>query len=404
MSRLRFVSLAASLSCALLLIPIPAVQAQTQELQEITRLYRQGQNDEAVRRIDSFLSGKGKDQTPEIAQARFLKGLIFAEQGKNNDAIQIFTKLTEEYPELPEPYNNLGVLYASQGQFEKSRLALEMAISTHPSYATAHENLGDIYARMASQSYDKALQLDRSNTTAQTKLALIKELVMASGKSNRAAVAKGDGGASKAPSLASVSPPPASTAKGTSPVTPAGPSTAATSTTTTTTTSTTPTVPVTPPSTAKVEPPPASTTPSKAPVLASAPATTAPPATAPAPPVSAGVRGNDDDVIRAINGWAKAWSTKDVPGYLAYYSKSFKVPGGESRSAWEKSRAERITRPKKIEVSIQSPTVKFVDATHAEVTFRQGYRSDVLSTTTSKTVDLVKVGDKWLIEEERIGR
>ena len=197
MSRLRIVSLAASLSCALLLIPIPASHAQAQELQEITRLYRQGQNDEAVRRIDSFLSGKGKDQTPEIAQARFLKGLIFAEQGKNSDAIQIFTKLTEEYPELPEPYNNLGVLYASQGQFEKSRLSLEMAISTHPSYATAHENLGDIYARMASQAYDKALQLDKGNTTAQTKLALIKELVTTTGKSNRAAQPKGD--TSKAP-------------------------------------------------------------------------------------------------------------------------------------------------------------------------------------------------------------
>jgi hypothetical protein len=82
----------------------------------------------------------------------------------------------------------------------------------------------------------------------------------------------------------------------------------------------------------------------------------------------------------------------------------FKVPGGESRSAWEKTRADRITRPKRIDVTIQSPAVKLIDATHAEVTFRQGYRSDVLSSTTTKTVDLVKVGDKWLISEERIGR
>ncbi|NDB75524.1 MAG: hypothetical protein EB141_07760 [Verrucomicrobia bacterium] len=51
-----------------------------------------------------------------------------------------------------------------------------MSIRTHPSYATAHENLGDIYAKMASQAYDKALQLDKSNTAAQTKLEMIKEL------------------------------------------------------------------------------------------------------------------------------------------------------------------------------------------------------------------------------------
>ena len=387
MSRLRIVSLAASLSCALLLIPIPASHAQAQELQEITRLYRQGQNDEAVRRIDSFLSGKGKDQTPEIAQARFLKGLIFAEQGKNSDAIQIFTKLTEEYPELPEPYNNLGVLYASQGQFEKSRLSLEMAISTHPSYATAHENLGDIYARMASQAYDKALQLDKGNTTAQTKLALIKELVTATGKSNRAAQPKGD--ASKAPSLASVSPPVSSSSSGSTKSVP--------------TPAPAPSVAVTPPAPTKVVPAPA---PTKAPVVATAPVTAAPaPAPAPAPSSSSASRGNsDDDVVRAINGWAKAWSTKNVSGYLGFYARDFKVPGGESRAAWEKTRAERITKPKRIDVTIQSPSVKFVDANHAEITFRQGYRSDVLSSTTTKTVDLVRVGDKWLISEERIGR
>ena len=68
------------------------------------------------------------------------------------------------------------MLYASQGQYDNAKLALEMAIRTHPSYATAHENLGDIYAKMASQAYDRALQLDRSNTATQTKLAMIQEL------------------------------------------------------------------------------------------------------------------------------------------------------------------------------------------------------------------------------------
>src|SRR2546425_9737176 len=76
----------------------------------------------------------------------------------------IFTKLTQDYPELPEPYNNLAVIYASQGQYEKARAALEQSIRTHPSYATAYENLGDVYAKLASQAYDKALQLDSSNS------------------------------------------------------------------------------------------------------------------------------------------------------------------------------------------------------------------------------------------------
>ena len=127
--------------------------------------------------------------SPKDARGRFLKGIILTEQNKPNDAIKVFTELTQDYPELPEPYNNLAVLYASQGQYDKARTALEMAIRTHPSYATAHENLGDIYAKMASQAYDKALQLDKSNTTAQTKLNLIKDLFSA-GKPGRTA-AKG---------------------------------------------------------------------------------------------------------------------------------------------------------------------------------------------------------------------
>ena len=69
------------------------------------------------------------------------------------------------------------MLLAGQGQYEKAKVALEMAIRTHPSYATAHENLGDIYAKMASQAYDRALQLDRNNASSKTKLALIKDLV-----------------------------------------------------------------------------------------------------------------------------------------------------------------------------------------------------------------------------------
>jgi tetratricopeptide (TPR) repeat protein len=127
-------------------------------------------------KVNGYLAGKPKD-----AQARFLKGLILTEQGKGADAIRIFTGLTEDYPELPEPYNNLAVLYASQGQYDKAKQSLEMAIRTHPSYATAHENLGDIYAKMASQAYDRALQLDRSNTATQTKLAMIQDLFAGSG-------------------------------------------------------------------------------------------------------------------------------------------------------------------------------------------------------------------------------
>jgi len=162
----RFIAVAAA--C----IMLAAAPVLADEVQEINQQYRSGNLTGALTRANAYLAKNPKD-----AQTRFLKGLILADQGKTNDAIAVFTSLTEDYPELPEPYNNLAVLYASQNKYAEAKNALEMAIRTHPSYATAHENLGDVYAKMASIAYDKALALDNKNTAAQTKLALIQDLI-----------------------------------------------------------------------------------------------------------------------------------------------------------------------------------------------------------------------------------
>ena len=135
-------------------------------------MLRSGQHQQALERVNKILAAKPRD-----AQARFLKGLILTEQGNTKEAVPIFQKLTEDFPDLPEPYNNLAVIYAAQGQYDKARASLEQSIRTHPSYATAYENLGDVYSKLASQAYDKALQLDSSNSAAQNKLALVRELV-----------------------------------------------------------------------------------------------------------------------------------------------------------------------------------------------------------------------------------
>lgn len=166
----RFVALFTS---AFLLCAGTVVHAD--EIGDANLLFKQGQQSQALVTVNHFLASKPKDAQAD-AQARFLKGLILTKQGKTADAIKIFTGLTEDYPDLPEPYNNLAVLYASQGKYDKAKQLLEKALSTHPSYATANENLGDIYAKMASQAYDRALQLDNKDTATQTKLAMIQNL------------------------------------------------------------------------------------------------------------------------------------------------------------------------------------------------------------------------------------
>src|SRR5436305_7523231 len=149
-----------------------AASARADDVEDAQKLLKAGPPQQALERVNRALAAN-----PREPQARFLKGLIFTEQGKQPEAIDIFAKLTQDYPNLPEPYNNLAVIYASQGQYDKARAALEQSIRTHPSYATAYENLGDVYAKLASQAYGKALQLDSSNAGAQNKLSLVRELV-----------------------------------------------------------------------------------------------------------------------------------------------------------------------------------------------------------------------------------
>jgi tetratricopeptide (TPR) repeat protein len=158
-----------ALLIALMGLAFAGAPGHADESDEVSKLIQSGQFEQAQARADAYLANR-----PNDAQMRFLKGLILTERNKTAEAITVFTKLTEDFPELPEPYNNLAVLYAGRGEYEKARESLEMAIRTHPSYATAHENLGDVYAKLASQSYDKALQLDGRNSTAQTKLSLVR--------------------------------------------------------------------------------------------------------------------------------------------------------------------------------------------------------------------------------------
>jgi tetratricopeptide (TPR) repeat protein len=107
---------------------------------------------------------------------QFIKGSILQASGQQIEALAIFSKLTEDYPELAEPYNNMAVVLAAQNQFEKARIALEMAIRNKPDYATAYENLGDVYAKLAAQAYVKAVQLDPAASSVKPKQVLLNDV------------------------------------------------------------------------------------------------------------------------------------------------------------------------------------------------------------------------------------
>ena len=163
-----------AIACAALVAAVPAAAQQPRPpspATEIATLMKAGRNDEALQRADARLKDNPRD-----AQVRFMRGVILTEQGKIVEATVAFETLIQEFPELPEPYNNLAVIHAAQGRYESAYRLLQESLIAQPNYVTAYENLGDLYLSMAEQAYGKALGLDASNRVAKAKLEAAREL------------------------------------------------------------------------------------------------------------------------------------------------------------------------------------------------------------------------------------
>ena len=171
---MRIASILALLACSAIL---GAAVAQSDDLAAAGTALRMGELNDAAAAIERYLAAKPGDE-----RGRFMKGVILSEQGRTNEAFDVFFALTVDHPELAEPYNNIAVIYASRGEYERARDALESAIRANPEYAVAYENLGDVYARLAARAYQRSLDLDIGNRTVRAKLALARELPEATPK------------------------------------------------------------------------------------------------------------------------------------------------------------------------------------------------------------------------------
>lgn len=147
---------------------LTVASAQADDYSDVSQMLRAGRLPEALAKVEKHLAAKPRDP-----QMRYFKGVIQRDSGQQAEALATFTALTEDFPELPEPYNSLAVIHAAQGDYDKARAALEQAIRANPGYATAHENLGDLYVRLARQSYCAALKIEAPNSSVPAKLASI---------------------------------------------------------------------------------------------------------------------------------------------------------------------------------------------------------------------------------------
>lgn len=361
---------------AFILLPalFACLHAQAGNLAEVSHLYKNGKTDEALIALDAYAASLPKDGWGRnVTQARFLKGVILADLKRTDEAIRIFTKLTLDYPGLPEPYNNLAALYVAQGKYVAARDTLERAMHTDPTYATLHANLSDVYAKLSTQAYENTLGTSSGKVAPER----IKELCdnygkMASQAAGRKIVAHADADFLllrdiPASRTAAAQPPAHVDVDEMAMETPASPA--------------------------------ASGMAAPAASLGPKPAAEKDAPSAPLDNVPEEKRA----ILNTIQGWSNAWSSKNVNGYLAYYAPDFKLPGGGSRSAWAAQRRERISRPKSIRIGVEAPQVTLSDSRHARVTFKQSYRSDSLQTSSRKTLIMTRTGGQWLIQEEQLG-
>jgi ketosteroid isomerase-like protein len=406
--------------CVGVLIGGAALQAQaaptsptSPTVAEVSQLLQQGKAAQAAKEADAYLR-----KQPADVEMRFLRGVIATEQKQHAQAIRIFQELTRDYPGMPEPYNNLAVLYAADGQDRKAAQALEQSMRTSPSYTTAHQNLGDLYARMASDAYAKALQLEGAPKPTGPQLALITQIVPASLANGKNALVQARADVPPKP----VAPPPAPAPSPAPTPAPAPAPIAAPKPPAAAPASAAPVVvaqaaPTPAPAPAKVAATPApapAPAPKAAPAAAPAPAPAEPakavaaaPAAKPAAPVAdtkpKPARDTAKlDVERAVNSWATAWEKKDMAGYLAAYSDHFSPAGGGSLSAWKEERRQRIVGKQAIVVNVRNLQVS-VDGEQATAKFRQYYAAGALKTTTRKTLVMRLEKGHWRILRETTG-
>lgn len=118
---------------------------------DIEKLVKAGKYPEAIDLINSRLK-----KTPQNVQLRFLKARLQIEMKQFDQAKKSLIIITQQFPELPEPYNNLAAIAANENKWIEARDYLELALKLRPSYTVASANLGEVYVRLGAKAYEDA--------------------------------------------------------------------------------------------------------------------------------------------------------------------------------------------------------------------------------------------------------
>jgi tetratricopeptide (TPR) repeat protein len=118
---------------------------------DVEKLVKARKYQDAINLINDRLK-----KTPRNVQLRYVKARLQIELRDFDGAKKTLIEITQQFPELPEPYNNLAAIAANQGKWIEARDYLELALKLRPSYSLAAANLGEVYVRLGAKAYEDA--------------------------------------------------------------------------------------------------------------------------------------------------------------------------------------------------------------------------------------------------------
>jgi tetratricopeptide (TPR) repeat protein len=118
---------------------------------------------------------------PGDAQALFHQGVALMDLHRDDEALALFLRMTGEYPELPDPYNNIALLEVRRGHLELARQALESALRNDPGHRIARANLGQVHLMLAVQAWELAAAGSPLDAALQRQLEGARALLAAAG-------------------------------------------------------------------------------------------------------------------------------------------------------------------------------------------------------------------------------
>lgn len=315
----------------------------------IEKLLQDGRNGEAEKELRQAQSA-----VAERTHLKFLTCVLQVQQTSHKKAVGCFQQLVQEYPNLPEAYNNIGVLYAGMGMPMEARKWLERGLKQQQAYATLYQNLQNLQADMNRNAYAAALQLDISKSNVQTKLSLLGRMTSVPEMTQ----------AAEQPVHAAISQ-----------MRPAAPVGAAVK------------------SAVVAEPGVQKTAVVEKMAVAK-----------PSPETSPNLAHDsllESNVRDAIQVWAQAWRVKDLTTYFKAYSPNFVPEDNLSQRAWENQRRQRIASKKEIRLELSQFRIGpgGVSST-AIATFTQSYESGTVVAVSRKTLELIEDKGQWLITRE----